>query len=233
MSLENKGFEFGEFFLDTEELLLKRNGEPVPLTPKAYDLILELVKHSGHIVSKDYLMDSVWAGSIVEEGNLPFTIRMLRKALDDDAGHPRFIETTPRRGYRFVAEVKETSDGQTRNQVNGYHIEDKIAAVENGNGSNSLPQPSGQLPKRAPSQKFRYIFVLSILAVLVFGALAFYPWKNANIAETKSGPKIPFQNPQITKLSNGKALQTALSPDGKQVAYVLEGKEGQSLWLRR
>ncbi len=59
MSLENNGFAFGEFFLDTEERLLKRNGEPVPPTPKAYDLILELIRHSGRILSKESLMDSV------------------------------------------------------------------------------------------------------------------------------------------------------------------------------
>jgi DNA-binding winged helix-turn-helix (wHTH) protein/Tol biopolymer transport system component len=231
MSLENKGFEFGEFFLDTEERLLKRNGEPVPLTPKAYDLILELVKHSGHIVSKDSLMDSVWAGSIVEDGNLTFTVSLLRKALDDDAGHPHFIETIPRRGYRFVAEVRETADEQTGNQVNGNHIEDKI--TENGNGNVSQPKPASQLLKNAPSQKFRYIFVLSIFAVLVFGVLALYPWQNANVAENQRSAEIPFQNSQITKLSSGKALQTAVSPDSEQVAYVLGGKEGQSLWLRR
>src|SRR5947207_4893371 len=228
MSFDNNGFEFGEFFLDTEERALIKNGEKIPLTPKAYELLLELIKNSGQIISKESLMDSVWAGTIVEEGNLPFTIRLLRRALSDDARQPRFIEGLPRRGYRFVAEVNEAPDRQNPGQVNGSQTEKKNFVVENGHISQ---QRSSLLStKHAPSRKFRYILALSLFAVLVFGVLAFYPWQNPSIGENRA---VPFQNSRITKLSSGKALQTALSPDGKQVAYVLEGKEGQSLWLRR
>ena len=113
MWLENKGFQFGDFVLDPDERLLKRNGEPVSLTPKAYDLLLELIKQPETILTKNALMDSVWAGSIVEDGNLTFTINMLRKALGDDVKHPRFIETIPRRGYRFVGSVKELNKRTT------------------------------------------------------------------------------------------------------------------------
>ena len=132
MSFDNNGFEFGEFFLDTEERALIKNGEKIPLTPKAYELLLELIKNSGHIISKESLMDSVWAGTIVEEGNLPFTIRLLRRALSDDAKQPRFIEGLPRRGYRFVAEVNEAPDRQNPGQVNGSQTEKKNFVVENG-----------------------------------------------------------------------------------------------------
>src|SRR5262249_9601117 len=105
MSFEEKGFEFGEFFLDQDERILTKNGIEIPLTPKAIELLLELVKHPGHIVSKDHLMDSVWAGSMVEEANLPFTMGLVRKALGDDVKNPKFIETLPKKGYRFVAPV--------------------------------------------------------------------------------------------------------------------------------
>src|SRR5262249_8096882 len=84
MSFEEKGFEFGEFFLDQDERVLTKNGIEISLTPKAIELLLELVKNHGHIVSKDHLMDSVWAGSMVEEANLPFTMGLVRKALGDD-----------------------------------------------------------------------------------------------------------------------------------------------------
>ena len=71
MSFEEKGFRFGEFFLNPDERILKRNSVEVQLTPKAIELLTKLVRNSGHIVSKDQLMDSVWSGSTVEEGNLP------------------------------------------------------------------------------------------------------------------------------------------------------------------
>jgi predicted ATPase/DNA-binding winged helix-turn-helix (wHTH) protein len=102
---ETRGFEFGEFLLDTEEAMLYREGSPVPITPKTFQLLLTLIENRGHLVRKDALMNSVWSESFVEEGNLTFTMSMLRKALNDSPDHPRFIETVPRRGYRFIADV--------------------------------------------------------------------------------------------------------------------------------
>ena len=109
MSLETHNFAFGEFLLDTQEKVLLRDGKPLPITPKALQLLFVLVEKHGHLVEKDELIKLVWAGSFVEEGNLTFTIGLLRKLLGDDTKHPRFIETVPRRGYRFIAEVKESS----------------------------------------------------------------------------------------------------------------------------
>src|SRR5262249_53119021 len=105
----SKIFEFGPYRLDTSERVLLRDGQPVPLTLKAFDLLLLLVENNGHIVEKDELMNRVWAGSFVEEGNLKVTVSMVRKALDDSHNGNRYVETVPRRGYRFVAEVKEVA----------------------------------------------------------------------------------------------------------------------------
>ena len=99
-------FEFGPFRLDSMERVLLRDGQPVPITLKAFDVLLLLVQSSGHIVEKDELMNRVWAGSFVEEGNLKVTVSMLRKVLDEDPAINEYIETVPRRGYRFVAAVK-------------------------------------------------------------------------------------------------------------------------------
>jgi DNA-binding winged helix-turn-helix (wHTH) protein/Tol biopolymer transport system component len=107
MSLPIKQFyEFEDFRLDAAERVLLRNGKPLPVTPKIYQLLLVLVENHGRIVEKDNLMNQVWADSFVEESNLTFTIRQLRKILGDDAHNPRFIETVPRRGYRFIADVR-------------------------------------------------------------------------------------------------------------------------------
>ena len=104
-------FCFGPFRVDGAERVLLRDGQPVSLTLKAFDVLLLLLENSGHIVEKDQLMDRVWPGTFVEEGNVKATVSMLRKALGDNQDDNRYIETVPRRGYRFVAEVKHvTSD---------------------------------------------------------------------------------------------------------------------------
>lgn len=104
-------YEFGPFQLDPPERLLLCDGQPVSLTPKAFDMLLALVDRSGHLVEKDELLKTVWPGSFVEEGNLAVTISQLRKALNDDRGQHRYIETVSKKGYRFVAEVKRLDDG--------------------------------------------------------------------------------------------------------------------------
>ena len=106
MSLETHSFEFGEFLLDAKEKVLLRNGKPLQITPKAFQLLQILVKNHGHLVEREELLNTVWADSFVEEGNLTFTIRMIRKILGDSKQNPRFIETVPKRGYRFIAEIK-------------------------------------------------------------------------------------------------------------------------------
>ena len=101
-------FEFGSFKIDTVERVLLRNDQPVFLTQKVFDLLLLLVRNGGHIVEKEELMREVWPDTFVEEGNLTQNISVLRKALADD-GH-QYIQTVPRRGYRFVGRVNELFD---------------------------------------------------------------------------------------------------------------------------
>jgi DNA-binding winged helix-turn-helix (wHTH) protein/Tfp pilus assembly protein PilF len=98
-------YRFGSFVLETQERRLIRYGEPVPLTPKVFDTLVYLVEHQGHLVGKDELMQAVWNDSYVEDGNLPRTIHILRKALGNDDGDSKYVETVPTKGYRFVAEV--------------------------------------------------------------------------------------------------------------------------------
>jgi Tol biopolymer transport system component/DNA-binding winged helix-turn-helix (wHTH) protein len=223
-------YQFGEFTVDADQRVLLRNGTPLPLAPKVFDTLLMLVENGGRIVEKEALMNRVWKDTFVEEANLTFSIQQLRKALGDNARKPFFIETVARRGYRFIAQVSEESDIQARERNNGHDLEKRIFVIENGNGFQL--EAASQPLKQASPQGFRFILVFSILITLVVG-LALFPRRNANVAGNPSGLKIPFQNGLITKLSSGKALKAAVSPDGRQVAYVLEEKEGQSLWLRR
>jgi DNA-binding winged helix-turn-helix (wHTH) protein/TolB-like protein/Flp pilus assembly protein TadD len=93
--------------MDTCQRLLMRNEEVVPVTPKAFDTLLVLVERSGKVVEKSELMNLLWPDTFVEEGNLTFNISTLRKALGRNSENGQYIETIPRRGYRFVASVRE------------------------------------------------------------------------------------------------------------------------------
>ncbi len=104
-------YQFGEFHLDTNRFVLLRRGQPVPLTPKLFDVLLVLVESSGNLVLKEELLERVWKDSFVEEGNLNRHISSLRKALRESSVKPRFIETVPRRGFRFKAAVTTVGGG--------------------------------------------------------------------------------------------------------------------------
>jgi TolB-like protein/DNA-binding winged helix-turn-helix (wHTH) protein/Tfp pilus assembly protein PilF len=103
-------YEFGDFRLEPSERQLLRNGSVVPLTPKAFETLLLLVRKGGRLVEKEELLKEIWSEAFVEEANLARNIWMLRKALGDDNGKHRYIETVPKRGYRFIAEVTEKSN---------------------------------------------------------------------------------------------------------------------------
>lgn len=95
-------YEFGPFRLNAKERVLLRDGRLVPLAPKALSTLLVLVRNKGHVVEKDVLMTEVWPDEIVEEGNLTQHVFMARRALGETTGSPGYIETIPRRGYRFL-----------------------------------------------------------------------------------------------------------------------------------
>jgi TolB-like protein len=109
-------YTFGPFCLDAKERLLLRDGRVVPLAPKALSTLLVLVLSNGHVVGKDVLMNEVWPEEFVEEGNLAQHIFMLRRALGETIDSPRYIETVPRRGYRFLGAVRQHSDGSSSTQ---------------------------------------------------------------------------------------------------------------------
>lgn len=102
----NHLLEFGEFRIDPEQRLLFRHQEPVPLTPKAFDLLCVLVQRSGKVVLKDDLMKILWPDTFVEESNLGQHVSQLRKALGERAQSSSYIVTVPGRGYRFASEVR-------------------------------------------------------------------------------------------------------------------------------
>jgi adenylate cyclase len=113
---DRRVYEFSGFRLDPAQRRLLHYGRPVSLKPKLFDLLLFLVQMEGQLVEKDHLMREVWPDTIVEENNITVSISMLRKILGEGRLERQFIETVPRRGYRFVADVTQipASSGPTR-----------------------------------------------------------------------------------------------------------------------
>lgn len=104
-------YEFGPFSLDVEDRVLWRGKELVPLTPKTFDTLLALIENAGRILEKEELMKKVWPDAFVEEANLAVNVSSLRKVLGESADGRPYIETIPRRGYRFVARVRQAAKG--------------------------------------------------------------------------------------------------------------------------
>ncbi len=104
---QNEIYRFGAFRFNVSERTLECDGKPLSLSPKAWDVLNALIAHRGRVVEKQKLMEEVWPGTFVEENNLAFNISVLRKVLGENATAPKFIETVPKRGYRFMAPVEE------------------------------------------------------------------------------------------------------------------------------
>ena len=122
-------YEFGRFRVKSDERVLLRGREIVSLTPKAFDILLALLESDGRIVRKDDLMKKVWPNTFVEEGNLTQNVSLLRKALGESGNGPQFIETVPRRGYRFVAPVSKITGNGKDSSVESAAVSPVNAAV--------------------------------------------------------------------------------------------------------
>ena len=212
MSAEKGRFyEFGNFRLDPDAKTLFCESKPVALTPKVFDTLQFFVEHAGRLLEKEELMRTIWQDRFVEESNLTFNIKMLRRALQDDAHQPRFIETVPRRGYRFIADVKESSSPIT-----------------------ARDEPNSLNPTSIPLVSKRSYLLLAAAFILVTASLVIASWfvRKRHQALALSAPILsaPFKS---ERFSNDGSANAAIAPDGKYVAYTNETSGKQSLWLRQ
>lgn len=175
-------YEFGDFQLDADKrLLLRRDGQPVPLKPKIFETLLYLVEHSGTVLEKDELMRAVWPDTVVEENNLSQNISALRRALGETPDQHRYIVTVPGRGFRFVAAVSTPADDYTR---------EGTAAISPGPTAKRLEAVStGATVKDKPAAGLKTNLPLIVLAcLLVAGSVAgLFLWR----AHTVTAPVAP------------------------------------------
>jgi DNA-binding winged helix-turn-helix (wHTH) protein/pimeloyl-ACP methyl ester carboxylesterase len=115
-------YRFDQFQVDASKRLLFENGEIVSLTPKAFDTLLALVESQGNVVSKEELMQIVWPNQFLEENNLAQNIHAIRRALGEGIGNARYVETIPKRGYRFVAQIEVSTKTERQLDVGAYEV---------------------------------------------------------------------------------------------------------------
>ena len=236
---DNQLFEFESFVLDVRGRILLKDGATVPLTPRAFQTLLVLVQHATAVVDKDRLMKEVWPDIFVEEGNLSRNIYELRKALGDDPAAPRYIETIPKRGYRFIAPmkasvVKTSTDVSPGIDTNATVIETHTFAhvvSETVEGTDlpvhALPisvidavakvaQPVVAQPKRSIN---RAAAVITIVALVLGAAVGFLLYLK-RIRATQS--RVTHAKSTLMRLTNTNALDTgpSWSPNGNKIAFA-------------
>src|SRR5437667_1601064 len=143
-------YEFGAFTLDVEESRLLRGGQPVPLKPKVLETLFVLVESGGHVIDKKELMQRLWPDSFVEEANLTVNISQLRKVLGDAENGEHFIETVPKRGYRFAAQVTKVLADRA-DLVMHERTRSRIVIEEHETGGDDEPQRTIG-PGRSPAR---------------------------------------------------------------------------------
>jgi Tol biopolymer transport system component/DNA-binding winged helix-turn-helix (wHTH) protein len=231
-------YSFGEYLLDVSEKRLLKDSTVVHLTPKAFDTLVVLVSHKGRIVEKDALLDEVWTDTFVEEGTLAQNILTLRKALGTLEDGKQFIETVPRRGYRFIADVREIVrddeilifERRVKTEITAEHktVSDEDAIA--------VRQP--QTIDVSPQNFFRWLKQNRIRAagavvvcVLLF-VTAVFSVRYALQPEKFSSSQ--FNKIEVSKLtSDGSVFRAAISPDGKYLALVEKRGENQLIRVKQ
>ena len=213
-------YHFGPFALDPNKRALFRQGKPVTLTPKAFDVLLYLAQNPNRVVSKEELLKSVWAGSFVEEGNLTQNVFLLRKVLSEESGESGLIVTVPRVGYQFAAEVATIAETvpvpvgtSGKMLLQGVESTTHIVIEEEiESDSHLLQRPQLQA---LPPSRWRW-YVLALIPLAIAAALLFRP--------TVPSPTVT-QIRQITHLGTV-VHNTKILSDGPRIYFrAWDGKD--------
>jgi DNA-binding winged helix-turn-helix (wHTH) protein/TolB-like protein/Flp pilus assembly protein TadD len=191
-------YEFGPFRIDVAERRLLHGGQAVPLTPKVFDTLLLLVENSGRTLEKDELIERLWPDSFVEESSLAQNIFQLRKALGEAGSGERYIETIPKRGYRFAANVRELRPGADADLLVKRHSETVLILEEEEESRNGDVGNAKEAEKQIQAHEFssyalrgwqgRRLILISSLALIIVLSAGLYFWRRS-VAETTEAAK--------------------------------------------
>jgi Tol biopolymer transport system component/DNA-binding winged helix-turn-helix (wHTH) protein len=248
-------YQFGPFSLDPSERMLYKNGVPVKLTPKSFDILLLLVQNSGRLLTKNQLMDAIWPDAFVEEKTLSQNIFTLRRALGLDETGQQYINTIPKHGYRFSGEVKvyqqpvadelpeslgetETFIDRQTDRVNRPDVETEngLYDYEKSPARSATDSSKAHFLKRA--LKLSRVPIKAVAAVVIlFGALALIVSRPllGRFIRTDSYKQnlVSSKNLSFIRLTgSGNVKAMGLSPDGQYIAYAETVDDKQRLLIR-
>lgn len=228
-------FSFDEFEIDGAKRRLLKQGKPVALNPKTFDLLFVLTENHGRVVGKDELLDRVWAGQFVEENNLTVHISALRKIFGEKKGAHQFIVTVPGKGYKFVADIKPpAAEGkeiiiESRTFSRVLIEEDAEEKAENETSSERKfgfhPQSKNREIQKTAFQKLPLIFFLVPGVILITLLAGFFFVRSDQTAD-----RTQFAISKLT--ASGKISNAALTPDAKYAVFSQTEEKGESLRLR-
>ena len=219
---------FAQFRLDLDAHQLFRGDESVVLSAKAWDTLLVLVTNRHRVVAKDELLSLVWPGRVVSEDLLPQNILALRRALGDDSGQPKFIATTPRRGYRFIAPV--TALPREHHAQTPPVLEHAATSVSVATAHTADVLPHQPAPRSLSPRQLAWTALTVVVALVALAAAL--RLRQAPTSTLSSGRPLRFVQvaPEGTTFASGGIL----SPNGRYLAFVaaeeLTGKA--TLWVK-
>jgi Tol biopolymer transport system component/DNA-binding winged helix-turn-helix (wHTH) protein len=215
---------FGTFEVDLRLMELRKNGKRLKLTGQPFQILVILLEHPGDLVTREQLQRRLWpSDTFVDfEGGLNAAINRVREALGDSAENPRFVETLPRRGYRFIAPLVDSRPSRAT-----------LPAAESNVSPGQTVTSPGALPgseaseRRPVSRRLKLLLGgVSILAVLVVVV--------ALLSRLSRRGDWDFQAMKLSRVTQSRnAVNVAISPDGRYVVYVLREGEKQSLNVRQ
>lgn len=198
---------FGPFVFDRTSHFLSKNGVELPLPPRVLGVLALLVDRPGRLVAKQEMMSAVWRDAFVTETSLAEAVSVLRQALGDDPQHPTYIQTIHRRGYRFIAEIKDLPAEAGSHKGDASHGLDRGFRLEAEEAKEAEPRLSLFVP-----------WIITIFAVLI-AAVAVWKYLNAAAPPARSAARFTIALPDGIALS-GSGAPIAISRDGSLIAFA-------------
>jgi Tol biopolymer transport system component/DNA-binding winged helix-turn-helix (wHTH) protein len=233
---QGEKYEFGDFELDTDEGVLRQSAHILPLPPKAVQVLELLVRNAGRVVSRTEMVETLWPNSFVEDSNLTVTISNLRRALGDNENGTKFIETVPKRGYRFMPKVRTNVNARLgRLNFSSMQI---IRLTHDGHVLDVGISPDAHLLAYVPIEAGRYSLwiwnldtgekrqLLPPSSALCWGLRFTHDQEDLFYITTQPNSTIsvlnrmPVCGGESRKLVVNIDAPLALSPDGSQIAFV-------------
>ena len=183
-------YKFGPFRLDLRERLLQRGGATVPLTPKVFDTLLVLVENGGKVLDKEVLMKKLWPDSFVEESSLAQNISLLRKALGTDTSQRQYIQTLPKRGYRFIVDIQVVADEAAEHSHEQAASSEIITAQKIIEKSGISAQANASLPhglQRRAAKRFGWKTRALTGCAIIMAATCLHFWRLSSINKAGNG----------------------------------------------